>query len=124
MQNAIPLAKNNLVTFGVKLTRPETGYGYIETNHEIQKHLFSIKQFKEKPNKETAQRFVQNGNFYWNAGIFLFNVGLLIETYKNFESEMLRTVETSLQTGITDGNFLLLVKSFNLPIPIQLIMQF
>lgn len=65
-----------IVTLGIKPTRPETGYGYIAAADSIttDKEIFTVDSFKEKPDKETAEKYLSDGNFFWNAGIFVWNV--------------------------------------------------
>lgn len=74
-----------IVTLGMKPTRPETGYGYIAAQGEADLNgIFKVKAFKEKPNKETALKYVEAGNFFWNAGIFVWNaesITTAIRTY-------------------------------------------
>lgn len=67
VQSAKSLAETgSLVTFGIKPTHPETGFGYIESNGE------NVKRFKEKPDLKTAQDYIASGNFFWNSGMFCF----------------------------------------------------
>ena len=63
-----------IVTLGIKPTRPETGYGYIAAGDQIMtdKEIFTVDAFKEKPDRETADRYLAEGNYFWNAGIFFF----------------------------------------------------
>lgn len=61
-----------LCTLGIKPNRPETGFGYIEKNSEIAAGVYSIKQFVEKPDLRTALRYLESGNYVWNAGMFIF----------------------------------------------------
>ena len=65
---AFEYVENNqdIVTFGIKPYRIETGYGYIETNSNDQSEIKQVLSFKEKPNTETAEVYVNSGNFYWN----------------------------------------------------------
>lgn len=78
--NAIEQAKKgNIVTFGIKPTKPETGYGYIEFEND------NVLSFREKPDLRTAQDFINTGNFYWNSGMFCFKVGVFLEELKNYE---------------------------------------
>ena len=65
-----------IVTLGIKPTRPETGYGYIAVGDQIMtdKEIFTVDAFKEKPDRETADRYLAEGNYFWNAGIFVWNV--------------------------------------------------
>jgi len=71
----------NLVIFGIKPVRAETGYGYIETKSGGVK-TFNVKAFHEKPNSQTAEKYLKNGNYYWNSGMFAFNVDFIKEQYK------------------------------------------
>jgi len=68
-----------LVTFGVVPTRPETGYGYIQRAAEIGTHGHAIARFVEKPDLETAKRYVESGEYAWNSGMFCFRAGALID---------------------------------------------
>lgn len=65
-----------IVTLGIQPSRPETGYGYIAAGNRLatDKELFKVDAFKEKPDKETAEKYVADGNYFWNAGIFVWNV--------------------------------------------------
>lgn len=62
---------DSLLTIGIKPSRPETGYGYIQIGREVTPGLRKVKTFTEKPNRELAQVFLDSGEFFWNAGIFL-----------------------------------------------------
>ena len=61
---------NNILTLGMMPTRPETGYGYIKSTEKFFGQPIKVDKFKEKPDLQTAQRYVSEGNYYWNAGIF------------------------------------------------------
>ena len=64
-----------IVTLGIKPSRPETGYGYIAAKGSAdQTGICEVEAFKEKPDKDTARKYVEAGNFFWNAGIFVWNV--------------------------------------------------
>ena len=65
-----------IVTLGIKPSRPETGYGYIAAGEAIRtdKEIFLVDAFKEIPDKETAEKYLAEGNYFWNAGIFVWNV--------------------------------------------------
>ena len=83
--------KNNaIVTIGIKPSRPETGYGYVEAmphsapdaeSPEIQ----AVASFKEKPNLETAEKYLKAGNYLWNAGIFVWNIDTITESIKTYK---------------------------------------
>ena len=83
-----------IVTIGIKPSRPETGYGYVEAGDTIGGEICKVKAFKEKPQLDVAEQYVQAGNYLWNAGIFVWNVKTItdaISTYKpNIASDMER----------------------------------
>lgn len=64
---------DSVLTIGVKPTRPEPGYGYIQTGAAVGGNIFYVKSFTEKPEREFARMFMENGEFYWNAGVFFAN---------------------------------------------------
>src|SRR5690606_36920720 len=72
-QGIIFAQQGYIATFGIRPTRAETGYGYIE--HEGN----TVLSFREKPNADTAREFLKNGNFLWNSGIFCFKAGVYLE---------------------------------------------
>lgn len=80
---AVELAKKDfVVTFGVVPTKPETGYGYIEFEGK------DVLSFREKPNTETAQEFLDRGTFLWNSGMFCFKAGVLLDELKKYQPEV------------------------------------
>ena len=95
------LAKNQnaLMTIGIKPSRPETGYGYIQCgsrrdevgsrNEEVVK----VEMFKEKPDYETAVKFVKEGNYLWNSGIFLWTLDGIMQAFKQYLPEMVEVFE-------------------------------
>lgn len=94
IKEAIELAKKDfLVTFGVVPSKPETGYGYIEYQGK------DVLSFREKPNTETAQEFLERGTFLWNSGMFCFKAGVLLEELKVYQSELLDKCKAVWQTS-------------------------
>lgn len=79
---------NVLLTLGIKPTRPETGYGYIQVNDQPDNNNFQdikkAKTFTEKPNKEIAQMFFESGDFYWNSGIFIWKLSAIMEAFQEY----------------------------------------
>ncbi len=65
--------KGSLVTFGIKPTKPQTGYGYIEANE------MNVKHFHEKPNEKHAKEYIKKTNYFWNSGMFCFKAGVFLE---------------------------------------------
>ena len=87
--------KNNcLLTLGIKPSRPETGYGYIQID-EGDTNLRRVKTFTEKPNAELAQVFFETGEFFWNSGIFLWNLQTIVKAF----DELLPEVATKFDAG-------------------------
>ncbi|MEM6965714.1 MAG: mannose-1-phosphate guanylyltransferase, partial [Bacteroidota bacterium] len=72
-----------LVTLGIQPTRPDTGYGYIEVNHKDgAQGIEKVVQFKEKPDLETAKEYLNAGNYFWNAGIFIWSVKSVLSAFE------------------------------------------
>jgi mannose-1-phosphate guanylyltransferase len=78
--------RDAIVTIGIPPTRPSTGYGYIQINgdHRTLYHVdtYRIKTFAEKPNIETAERFLASGDFFWNSGIFVFKCSVILKAFE------------------------------------------
>ncbi len=94
-----------IVTFGVAPDRPETGYGYIELGDSTLDVASTVKKFHEKPEKVTAQKMVDAGNYVWNAGIFLFRASAMLANAKKFEPKMLAMVQAAVDGAREDSNF-------------------
>ena len=78
-----------LITLGIKPSRPDTGYGYIQFNSVIlDKDFHKVKSFTEKPNIDLAKTFIQSGEFLWNAGIFVWSVKNIIKAFKQHLPEI------------------------------------
>ncbi len=87
--------KGFFVTLGIKPNQPVTGYGYIQTQKELSAHeagleSFPVHQFHEKPNLERAKEFLSAGNYFWNAGIFVFQVDRMKTLFEKHEPELWR----------------------------------
>ncbi|MGB5370456.1 MAG: mannose-1-phosphate guanylyltransferase [Flavobacteriaceae bacterium] len=74
-----------LCTLGVKPTFPNTGFGYVEFEQEGTSPLKKVHQFREKPDYETAKGFLAQGNFLWNAGIFMWSVSTILNAFKRYQ---------------------------------------
>jgi mannose-1-phosphate guanylyltransferase len=72
-----------LMTLGIQPTFPNTGYGYIEFDKTSKETIKSVNQFREKPDYQTAKEFIAQGNFLWNAGIFMWSVKSVIKTFES-----------------------------------------
>jgi len=90
--------KNNvLLTLGIKPDRPETGYGYIQANRKKTisgfNNLMKVKTFTEKPDVELAKVFLESGDFYWNSGIFIWNIKAILSAFEKHLPEMYSAFE-------------------------------
>ena len=70
--------RDAIVTVGITPSRPETGYGYIHAAEALQGQLVKVSEFKEKPSLDTALEYLQDGHYFWNAGIFVWKVGTIV----------------------------------------------
>ena len=77
-----------IVTFGVKPSRPETGYGYIQEGEAVDEFFSKVKTFTEKPTKEFANLFLESGEFYWNSGMFFWGVDTIINAMRTHAPEI------------------------------------
>ena len=76
---------NSIVTIGIKPSRPETGYGYVEALSAVEGEICGVKAFKEKPDLATAEIYRKAGNYLWNAGIFVWNIDTITESIKAYK---------------------------------------
>lgn len=89
-----------IVTLGIHPTRPETGYGYIKADLSYsssrKKNIFRVDSFKEKPSLEVAEQYLKEKNYYWNSGIFVWNISTIINAFRVYEPELSDIFETLL----------------------------
>lgn len=81
IQRALDFTENRqaIVTVGIQPNRPETGYGYIQaTDVQTAEEVWKVQSFREKPNRETALKYVEDGHYFWNAGIFVWNIRTIV----------------------------------------------
>jgi mannose-1-phosphate guanylyltransferase len=90
-----------LVTLGVTPTKPETGYGYIERGPTLGQYrghtAYQISRFLEKPNLATAEKFVASGSYYWNSGIFIWQISTLLQAFQDYMPEFYAQLEQMAQ---------------------------
>ena len=112
INNALAFTEKNnaIVTIGIKPSRPETGYGYVEAmphsapdaeSPEIQ----AVASFKEKPNFETAEKYLRAGNYLWNAGIFVWNIDTITESILKYKPNIAADMDKIAATGDVAGIF-------------------
>lgn len=95
-----------IVTLGMKPTRPETGYGYIQadlgSSSIRNKEIYRVDSFKEKPDLETATQYLKQNNYFWNAGIFIWSVETIINAFRVYQPALSKTFESLLPIYGTD----------------------
>jgi mannose-1-phosphate guanylyltransferase/mannose-6-phosphate isomerase len=97
----------SLVTFGIVATGPETGYGYIQRGAALKSGKgFKVKNFVEKPDRKTAEKYVKSGDYYWNSGMFAFQAGKFLEELKQYRPDILDACRKSLDLAQTDLDFI------------------
>ena len=95
-----------IVLFGVIPNRPETGYGYIKIDNNPNLEIKKIIEFIEKPNLDKAKFFIEEGNYLWNSGIFLFTISTIKKEFKKYANTLLNQVQKSYTNKIKDFDFL------------------
>ena len=95
-----------IVTLGMKPTRPETGYGYIQADLSSSslrnKSIFRVDSFREKPDLQTAEQYISQKNYFWNAGIFIWNVSTIVNAFRIYQPQMAKLFESLLPVYGTD----------------------
>ncbi|ABK43432.1 mannose-6-phosphate isomerase, type 2 / mannose-1-phosphate guanylyltransferase (GDP) [Magnetococcus marinus MC-1] len=113
VEQGMPHAANRkLVTFGIVPHSPNTGYGYIRRGEPLAEGVFQILNFTEKPNASTAQAYLEQGDYSWNSGIFLFHAGFFLETLARLAPAMYDTCLAAFEAAQPDHAFTRLGKAF------------
>lgn len=98
---------DSIVVLGIKPTRPETGFGYIQTDETApssrNRSIYRVDSFREKPDLQTAKSYLARGGFYWNAGIFVWNVNTIVNALRIYAREISDTFENLLPILGTDA---------------------
>lgn len=103
---------NRLLTMGVKPSRPEPGYGYIQLGDPAEHNFYKVKSFTEKPEREFAKMFMESGEFYWNTGLFLGNVNYLRECFVKFMPPVLRNFDKREDVNSLDAERRYIMENF------------
>ena len=101
IKNALAFTEGNnaIVTIGIKPSRPETGYGYVEAADAIEGEVCKVNAFKEKPNFETAEKYLKAGNYLWNAGIFVWNIDTITDSIRTYKPILATQMDEMVPTG-------------------------
>ena len=105
-----------IVTLGMKPTRPETGYGYIQADlsmsSPLNKEIFRVDSFREKPDLKTAQEYISQNNYFWNAGIFIWSVSTIVNAFRVYQpsigyifEQMLPIMGTEEEQKVIDAHY-------------------
>jgi mannose-1-phosphate guanylyltransferase/mannose-6-phosphate isomerase len=107
MRGLAAAQEGRLVTFGIKPSRPDTGYGYIQGGAALNgvEGLLAVNRFVEKPDRTKAEGFLASGDFYWNSGIFLLGARAYLDELARINPDMLVACERAVQTGQSDLAF-------------------
>jgi len=102
---------NKLVTFGIVPTNPNTGYGYIKFDRNINNDAYRVNEFVEKPSLKMAQKYINEGNYLWNSGIFMFKAETLVSEMVIHSKTVLDFVDKSVKNSRKDFDFIRLEES-------------
>ncbi|MEK7721819.1 MAG: mannose-1-phosphate guanylyltransferase/mannose-6-phosphate isomerase, partial [Elusimicrobiota bacterium] len=94
----------SIVTFGIKPSRPETGYGYIKKGGKVQGNdgVYKVEKFAEKPDMKTAEKYLEDGGYYWNSGMFSFTIAAMLAEFKAYAPEISRKMGAALAKMTAD----------------------
>ena len=114
VQQAFDFCESNdaLMTLGIQPTFPNTGYGYIEYDKTAKTSIKSVNQFREKPDYETAKSFIAQGNFLWNAGIFMWSVKSVVKAFKTNQPELFELFENGISTYNTEAETAFIAENY------------
>ncbi len=106
---------DKLITFGISPVAPETGYGYIRKGKNIshegdETNSFQLKEFVEKPDSSTAEKYLSSGEYLWNSGLFMMKASVWLEKAAQFCPEILAACQQAMEKGKSDGQFFRLDK--------------
>lgn len=109
---ALTQAKNGkLVTFGIVPTNPDSSYGYIKA-YKNNQYYFDVEEFSEKPSKQTAEKYLETGDYFWNSGMFVFQANTLIKELEKYSPETSINLRKSVENSKQDLDFIRLEKDF------------
>ncbi|CAH0527259.1 mannose-1-phosphate guanylyltransferase/mannose-6-phosphate isomerase [Vibrio hippocampi] len=97
--------KEHLVTFGIVATAPETGYGYVKRGENRDDGAFTVANFVEKPDVNTAQEYLDSGEYYWNSGMFMFKASAYLDSLRKYHPDMLDACKKAMENTQADLEF-------------------
>ncbi|WP_300369589.1 mannose-1-phosphate guanylyltransferase [Brachyspira sp.] len=104
INDSIDISKktDNIVIIGINPTRPETGYGYIKLKDNIENNIYNVDRFVEKPNYENACKFLEDGHYLWNSGMFIWSIDNILNAIKELMPDTYDKVRKTLETKEND----------------------
>ena len=103
---------SSIVTVGIHPDRPETGYGYICSSSKEECNVVKVNEFREKPDRETAERYLAAGNYFWNAGIFVWSVSTIVDQMRRHAPQIAGMMDKIAGTFGTEEEKVALAKFF------------
>ena len=97
--------RGDLVTFGIQPTRPDTGFGYIKAHRGEHAQVYSVERFTEKPDHATAERFLKEGGYYWNSGMFVWRASAILAEIERYLPAVYQIAQTILSEARSGTNF-------------------
>lgn len=94
---------DKIITLGISPTRPDTGYGYIELEEEGKEGIHSVRSFKEKPDIQTAEQYLEAGNYLWNAGMFIWSVKTILHAFEQCSPEITQILKEEMNAFGTEA---------------------
>lgn len=114
VKHAQALAKDGfLVTFGVRPKAPETGFGYIEMGDQVSQHANAVRQFVEKPDAVTAAKYLAQGNYVWNSGMFCFKASAILDAFAVYNPALLEAAQAVWARTVLEGDKMELPQGFS-----------
>ncbi|TXE07314.1 mannose-1-phosphate guanylyltransferase [Gelidibacter salicanalis] len=115
VQQAFEFCEKNdaLMTLGIQPTFPNTGYGYIEYDKSATNDIKQVRQFREKPDYDTAKSFISQGNFLWNAGIFMWSATSVIKAFQFHQPELFQLFEKGINIYNTEDEALFIAENYD-----------
>ena len=95
--NLVEQDPSRLITFGITPNRPAETYGYIQRGESVNSDVFRVEQFKEKPVVDTAKRYLDEGGYYWNSGIFVWKARAILEALEQYQPDMILRINRIVQ---------------------------
>jgi mannose-1-phosphate guanylyltransferase len=102
----------SIITLGIEPTRADTGYGYIEYDRTEDKAVRKVRSFREKPDRATAEHYLNQGSFAWNAGIFIWKLSVILDSFRTHASQIYEVLEPGMELYNTPDEIEFISKAY------------